>query len=175
MKKPLLLIALLLFCMSSNMLFGQENQSNEENPDIYFLKYKHSKFLLLDEDGNVLKHKLKSNDLFAMFTDHEEALKHYKAYRTLKVVKYITRGVALGTMIYGWWIAEDGEGNDAGWGIMAAGGLFLVGVSIPVGIIAGSQAGKSVDEYNYLMDKEKRKYSLNLGLTQHGIGLVLNF
>lgn len=171
MKK---LLTFLLFACLPSISFAQETeQDKNEVPEITFLKFQRSKFILLDADKFPIKRGLKKNDMEALLEGNSDALKHYHRFRTLRTMKHVTRGVGLAAIVTG--LALVPEYDDVGWGVMTGGVLFMLGVQLPIAISAGSQAGKSVDYHNTIMAKNKEKYTLNIGITNGGVGLVLNF
>lgn len=165
--------SLILFVLPLFAYAQETEKDNNEVPEITFLKFQRSKFILLDADKFPIKRGLKKNDMEALLEGNSDALKHYYRFRTLRTMKHVTRGVGLAAIVTGLVLVP--EYDDVGWSVMTGGILFMLGVQLPIAISAGSQAGKSVDYHNTIMAKNKEKYTLNMGITNGGIGLVLNF
>lgn len=151
---------------------AQEDE-DEQIPEISFLKFQRSKFVLLDTDKFPIKRGLKRNDMEALLEGNSDALKHYRTFRVLKPIKITTRFVGLAGVVAGLALVPDY--GDTGWIIYGSGLGVLLAVQLPIAIIAGSQAGKAVDSHNMIMAKQKEKYSLNISVTSNGLGLVLKF
>ncbi len=173
MKIRLLTTLLMLFAIPIVSVAQDDDSKEEDKPEISFLKFQRSKFILLDAEKFPIKRGLKKNHMEALLEGNSDALKHYNRFRTLRTMKHVTRGVGLAAIVTG--LALVPEYDDVGWGIMTGGVLFMLGVQLPIAISAGSQAGKAVDDHNTIMSKNKEKYSLHMGVTGNGIGLVLNF
>lgn len=172
--KLTLVAAFFLLIASPLVATAQENQDEEEQkPEITFLKFQRSKFVLLDADKFPVKRGLKKNDMEALLEGNSDALRHYRTYRALKPIKITTRFVGLAGVATGLLLVPDY--GDTGWIIYGCGLGMLLAVQLPIAIVAGSQAGKAVDEHNMVMSKNKEKYSLYLMGNANGIGLALNF
>lgn len=178
MRKTLVFLLLALgYVLFSNAIYAQAKDDNDddvEKPEIYFLKFSFSKFSLYDEDRSILKRKLDNNEVYELLKNNGGDIDMFNAYRTFKTIKIVTRGAGLILIVCGLTSAFIYNEDNANL-IVAGTGLACVIAAWPLGSVAGNRARRVVDDFNYQMNKEKRKYSLNLGLTQHGIGLALNF
>ncbi len=170
--KKLITIILCLAALSTNA-----QDSDTEVPDFSYLKFKRSKFSLLDDKGITIMQKVPRSQMVELLTDHPTAYNHYNTYRTFRTLKYVTRGIFAVTIVTAFVMitSDDYETSDRGWNVGIAGLGFMLAVQLPISIIAGSQAGKAVDRYNYDIKKEREKYSLSIGAGKNGIGLALNF
>lgn len=161
----------LLFCAISFCTYSQEKE------DFQYLQFKHSRFNLIDEDGYQIKRKLKKDEMNELLVGYPTALNHYNKYRTFRTLKLVSRGLFVATEITGL-IVMSGKGDnaiDAGTGIVVGGLIFMLGVQLPISIVAGSQGSQAADTYNHHIKKEQDRYSLNFGYAPHGIGLTFNF
>jgi len=164
----------LLFCAISFCTYSQEK---EETPDFEYLQFKRSKFNLIDENGYQIKRKLKRDEMNELLAGYPTALNHYNKFRTFRTLKIASRGLFVATEITGL-IVMSGKGDNAinsGTGIVVGGLIFMLGVQLPISIVAGSQGSQAADTYNHHIKKEQDRYSLNFGAAPHGIGLTFNF
>jgi len=173
MKFSVLFTLLFVF---ANFSFAQSLNEDNIPDEFYYLQFKRSKFIMLDENKSVLDHKLNSNDLMALFDGNEKALKHYQNYRSLNTAKWITRGVFMGLIIYGLGKTFSRNGNYESGIYYYLGGLGgMLGIQLPISISSGNQAKKATDSHNKRTRKLQKEYGLNIGVTDKGVGLVFNF
>lgn len=164
-------------CLLTLSLSCYSQETEDTKPEITFLKFQRSKFILLDEDKMPVKRGLSKNDMEGLLEGNTEALKHYYKFRKLRTMKHVTRSIALAGAVTSivFISSSNYQTQDIGYGVLSGSILFMVGVQLPIAISAGSQAGKAVDEHNMIMSKNKKMYSLYIGATSTGIGLALNF
>ena len=117
--------------------------------------------------------KLTPAELMETLKANPAAYAEMKKARTNQTFSSIFSGV--GGFMVGWPIGTAAGGGDANW-TLAGIGAGLIVAAIPFEIAFNKRARNSINTYNTGLGKSSwRKPQLNLGFTQHGMGMKLSF
>lgn len=117
--------------------------------------------------------KLTPAELMETLKTNPAAYTEMKKARTNQTFSFIFSGV--GGFMVGWPIGTAAGGGDPNW-TLAGIGAGLIVAAIPFEIAFSKRARNSINTYNSGLGKSSwRKPQLNIGFTQHGMGMRLSF
>jgi len=155
-------ILLLLLILSGFSVLGQTKVD-------YISKIKYSYY----QNGSVLN----TNDLLMAVKGNEQAYKKIKAARDNKI--YANLLSIPGGFLIGYPIGTAIAGGAPNW-LLAGIGVGIIALTIPISIIANKQISEGVSIYNNSLYekvslKQNNNPTFNIGVTQNGIGVVMQF
>lgn len=188
MKRLVLAALFEILCLSS--IYAQSSQNHasndsEDSSEILQLRYAwFGKFHLVNSEGIRVRSNLKKAAMYDLLSDYTAGKQLYAQYQKTKTLNQVFAYTAIGTTIIGAaCILGSLNYSDDNLDVIRSNGLFYSGIglmgtgmvctiiSIPFGIKAKVIGYKLSSAYN----KHQEKYSLNIGATNHGLGVALNF
>lgn len=157
---------------------AEENNLNLGN-DVR-LRYKRG-FSLIDKSGLTINPKMGKHEIQELLAGNPNALTAYKKHKTNAILgkTFLWTGIGLGAASIGFIVAGVADGlyeNRIYIGTGLAFGMNIFGItSIPFLILSKINANKVVSLHNKFQRQQNDRYSLNLGATRNGIGVILKF
>ena len=169
---------IILSILGTSLLFGSYAQSNlNVEPTATYLKYRSGRFYTVENPNERGTDRIKGQQLKKILieTDAYDSWQMHRAFKiTTTMFAVTTVGLATWSLIKT--INSGGdpwELDDANMiSTYALGTLVLL--EVPSALLQGSFGRKTAKRYNSYVDS-KGTYSLGLGVTRNGVGLILKF